>query len=207
MSLAGQLCLIHREEWLILVQADPRLQTPPVDPVQWLSQFFQRDHLRLVVGGITPHSIGFHQVIARAPLAGADMLPLEPHLTPPPLPQRRRSSWHRHLWRFPPPPAYLPPRMGMLMMRPLRVGRSYKGSANCTLDSLRFAISTYSGLISIPTACRPRRSATSKVVPLPAKGSRTRHLPLPSLPSQVQVGRSEERRVGKECRCRRAPDP
>src|SRR5690606_13450968 len=101
---------------------------------------------------------------------------------------RRRGSWHRHLGRFPPPPAYLPPRMGTLMMRPLRVGRSYKGSANCTLDSLRFTISTYSGLISIPTACRPRRSATSKVVPLPAKGSRTRHLPLPSLPSQVQVG-------------------
>src|SRR5690606_30467666 len=101
---------------------------------------------------------------------------------------RRRGSWHRHLGRFPPPPAYLPPRMGTLMMRPLRVGRSYKGSANCTLDSLRFAISTYSGLISIPTACRPRRSATSKVVPLPAKGSRTMHLPEPSLPSQVQVG-------------------
>src|SRR5690606_28335198 len=93
---------------------------------------------------------------------------------------RRRGSWHRHLGRFPPPPAYLPPRMGTLMMRPLRVGRSYKGSANCTLDSLRFAISTYSGLISIPTACRPRRSATSKVVPLPAKGSRTMHLPEPS---------------------------
>src|SRR5690606_32946153 len=89
---------------------------------------------------------------------------------------------HRHLTYK------IPPRMGTLMMRPLRVGRSYKGSANCTLDSLRFAISTYSGLISIPTACRPRRSATSKVVPLPAKGSRTRHLPLPSLPSQVQVG-------------------
>src|SRR5690606_24151467 len=85
-SLAGPLCLIYREEWLILVQADPRLQTPPVDPVQWLAQFFQRDHLRLVVGGITPHSIGFHQVIARAPLTGADMLPLDPHLTPPPLP-------------------------------------------------------------------------------------------------------------------------
>src|SRR5690606_7276517 len=81
-----------------------------------------------------------------------------------------------------------PPRMGALMMRTLRVARSYKGSANCTLDNLRFAISTYSGLISIPTACRPRRSATSKVVPLPAKGSRTRHLPLPSFPSQVQVG-------------------
>src|SRR5690606_19548348 len=85
--------------------------------------------------------------------------------------------------------------MGTLMMRPLRVGRSYKGIANCTLDSLRFAISTYSGLISIPTACRPRRSATSKVVPLPAKGSRTMHLPLPSLPSQVQVG--SHRSVGR----------
>src|SRR5690606_3648071 len=68
-------------------------------------------------------------------------------------------------------------------------GRSYKGIANCTLDSLRFAISTYSGLISMPTASRPRRSATSKVVPLPAKGSRTMHLPEPSLPEQEQVGR------------------
>src|SRR5690606_36631962 len=98
-SLAGPLCLIHREEWSVLIQADPRLQTPPVDPVQWLAQFFQRDHLRLVVGDITPRSIGFHQVIAHAPLAGADMLPLEPHLTPPPLPlghgflNTQTSSW------------------------------------------------------------------------------------------------------------------
>src|SRR5690606_35327941 len=67
-------------------------------------------------------------------------------------------------------------------------GMSYKAIANCTLDSLRFAISTYSGLISMPTACRPRRSATSKVVPLPAKGSRTMHLPEPSLSGQEQVG-------------------
>src|SRR5690606_17228078 len=37
---------------------------------------------------------------------------------------------HRHLTYK------IPPRMGTLMMRPLRVGRSYKGSANCTLDSL-----------------------------------------------------------------------
>src|SRR5690606_29999088 len=78
--------------------------------------------------------------------------------------------------------------MGTLMMRPLRAGRSYKDIANCTLDILRFAISTYSGLISMPTACRPRRSATSKVVPLPAKGSRTMHLPEPSLSGQSQVG-------------------
>src|SRR5690606_5092641 len=66
--------------------------------------------------------------------------------------------------------------------------QSYKDIANRALDSLRFAISTYSGLISMSTPSRPRRSATSKVVPLPANGSRTMHLPEPSLPSQVQVG-------------------
>src|SRR5690606_17172483 len=66
--------------------------------------------------------------------------------------------------------------------------QSYIYIANRALDNLLFDISTYLGLISMPTPSRPRRAASSKVVPLPANGSRTMHLPEPSLPSQVQVG-------------------
>src|SRR5690606_41412764 len=55
-------------------------------------------------------------------------------------------------------------------------------------SNLFFAISTYSGFISIPILCRPCFSATRPVVPEPKNGSRTMPRPLPSLPSHWQVG-------------------